>query len=213
MSNPSLEAKIWLNEMRTERLNRQMNPAPPTLPIYPMERPRQESVFEQLDREHRQKAAQTLINSINATMPVSSQPPASVLSVNSVPWQPAPPPKTGMRFAFQTLAKYPSEGKGPGGRFPGGPISSTGAGFEAHYTASEYLRFVKENKYPPWWGPIRGLADVEANLNSDLNYFQNTPRLPPVTRQIAAWNIATAVNWVREQRARSRPPGADPIPF
>lgn len=86
--------------------------------------------------------------------------------------------------------------------------------WKAAYTGVMYLEWVRNAKYPWWWGPItKGLEQVEQMLIFDNDFTQRS-NLPSVTKALYQSNISTAINWVREQRAaQAANAGGPPVPF
>lgn len=142
---------------------------------------------------------------------------------------PAAPQTTVPRFGQRTLPLQskatgwpaaPAPEKPPGlsnANSPGtlagiGIAGGVNEGFVAGITAAQYLTWIKTGRYPTWWGPIRSLEDVEHMLNVTYSHYAASRSLPPNVREVAKWNLATAMGWVREQRAAAAArTGADPI--
>ena len=141
---------------------------------------------------------------------------------------PAAPQTSVPRFGQRTLPLQSKAGSWPGAPLPASPPgiptpSSPGSlagigigggvneGFVAGITAAQYLTWIKTARYPRWWGPIRSLEDVEHMLNVTYRHYADSRSLPPNVRRLSR-NLATAMGWVREQRAAAAArTGADPV--
>ena len=209
--------KAWIVQQRTDKLLAQ-TPAPAAPTFFPSTADAVAAATPPgpvVTPEQQRKAADLLLGTATRT--------------SSAGWPPTPavtPPATSGRTHFN-LPMQTKTGPGWGTRPAPDPIAdglrnrltqgigdAAGAGIEALYTASSYLNWVKTARYPWFWGPIRGLADVEHMLNATHHAYMSARHLTPYTKQLASDNLSKAMLWVREQRAQQAArSGGTPVPF
>ena len=78
-----------------------------------------------------------------------------------------------------------------------------GEGAKSMLTAQSYLQWIKMGTYPWFWGPIRGLGDVQYMLEVTMRLYADAKYLAPAIKAAAQYNLSAAWAWVREEQARA----------